>query len=355
MKVGVYLEYSPIELGVKPEEVIGDLEALGTDYLFILTKDTKSRVYFPTEDAHLYFKDRDYYGELVKLAKDRSVSVHAWFCLFQESLENPSPVVKRNPDVVVVNKYGKSAWEEPVWSYVDPKYSTLWVCPSAKVYRDYLKRLMEEVLTRYEVDGIHYDYVRYPEAIEGRYYCYCKRCLAKFKEEYGYTLPSKDVIVLRYYVQIMVENVVEAVKDFSELVHTYNAKTSAYVFTDYPTAIEAIYQDWIGFSKYLDFIVPTLYEVSPTTALKIVGNAVKLTGKPVIPAVYANKVVRRAREGARRWSIERGADYIFKLAEKIKEGGGEGIALFHYATLRGLVEKGLSLEDFEKLKSLKEV
>ncbi|RLE99368.1 MAG: hypothetical protein DRJ59_08045 [Thermoprotei archaeon] len=352
LKVGAYLEFTPVEKGYSPSAIMEDLESLGVSDLFLLTKDTKSWAYYPTEKMNARFGSEDFYGKLVREAKDRGIRVHAWFCLFQESLTDPSPVVKENPDIVVVNKYGKSAWEEPVWSYVDPKYSTLWICPSSKEYRKFLMELMEEVLTRYEVDGIHYDYVRYPEAIEGRYYCYCKRCLSKFKEEYGYELPSKDVIVLRYYVQILVENVTESVRELSELVHSYGGKTSAYVFTDYPTAIEAIYQDWVRFSRYLDFLLPTLYEVSPSFAERLIRNAVELTRKPIMPAVYANKVVRRAREGSRRWSTIRGVEYILRLVESVKRGGGEGIALFHYATLRGLTKYGLSEEDLEKLKHL---
>jgi len=338
-----------------PPEIIGDLETLGVSDLFLLTKDTRSLVYFPTEKAHTRFGGKDPYGELVREAKERGIKIHAWFCLFKEALTNPSLVVKENPDTVVVNRYGKSAWDEPVWSYVDPRYSTLWICPSSGKYRAFLKELMEEALTRYEVDGIHYDYVRYPEALEGRYYCYCRRCLSKFREEYGYELPSRDVIVLRYYVQILVENVTEAVRELSELTHSYGGKASAYVFTDYPTAIESVYQDWIGFSKHLDFLVPTLYEISPGFAEKLIGNAARATGKPLMPALYANTVVRRARPGAKRWSLERGADYILSLAESVKRGGGDGVALFHYATLKGLTEKGLSGEDFEKLKHLRSI
>lgn len=66
--------------------------------------------------------------------------------------------------------------------------------PSHTGYRQYLMPLMREVVENYPVDGIHLDYIRYPEAVEGRHYRYCRRCRKKFKDEYGYELPANDVI-----------------------------------------------------------------------------------------------------------------------------------------------------------------
>ena len=276
LKLGLYMKLDFAKSRKDIKEMIDDLKSLGgVNYVLLLTK-SKQGVCYPSKYADNVYND-ERYKEVVKELKDNSIKVHAWFCLYIEDVKKPSRIVKENPDILIVNKYGKSNLEEPTWSYIKPEYSVYWVCPSSELYRNYLIKLMEEVVTKYDLDGIHLDYVRYPEAIEGRYYCYCKRCLQRFKEEYGYSFPTNDVVKIRYYVTILCENVSNSVKEFSTIAREYGCEISAYVFTDYTTAIEACYQDWPYFSQYLDFIIPTMYEVAPSWMKTLIRRARHVT------------------------------------------------------------------------------
>ena len=338
-KLGIYLVPDFVKSRESVKRLVDDIKTLErVDFVLLLTKSSNGMTYPSQYTKNVCVENPHIYGEMVKALRNLGVETHAWFCLYIESIERPSEIVRNNPDVLLVSKYGKSNLEEPTWSYVKPEYSIYWVCPSAELYREYLKKLMVEVIEKYDVDGIHLDYVRYPEALEGRYYCYCKRCLKRFKEEYGYTFPTNDVIHIRYYVTILCENVSNSVKEFSELAREHGRRISAYVFTDYTTAIETCYQDWPHFSHYLDLLLPTLYEVSPEWMKVLVKRARSVTSKEceITPVIYTNTVVRRAIKGAKRWSVERNAEYILKSIESVKDAGADGIVFYHYSTLFGL-------------------
>lgn len=320
---------------MKAREVVENLKWLGADRMLLLSKDTKGKVLYPSGVAPAKSGVGRTYSDMVDEARDEGISVDAWLCLFPEDMVDVNPIVRKNPDILLVNRYGESNWERPTWSDVDPKYSTFWACPSAEQYVQYLESILREIAGSYRVDGLHMDYVRYPEAVEGRYYCYCHRCLRRFEQEYGYKFPTREVIHIRHYISIMCENVTGTVEKLSNAARGRGLTSSAYVFTDYVTAIESCYQDWPYFSRFLDYIVPTLYEVSPGYAGRMVSRARLVTDPKtkVVPAVYANRVVRRAVAGARRWTLRRGAEYIYEIAESCLEAGAKGIALFHYKTI----------------------
>lgn len=337
-KLGIYLDPNFVKSKEDVKRITDDLRTLEkVDFVLLLTKSSNGTAYSSRYTKNMCVENPRMYGEIVKALRNLGVETHAWFCLYIESVEKPSEIVKSNPEVLLVNKYGKSNLDEPTWSYIKPEYSVYWVCPSAESYREYLKKLMVEVIENYDIDGIHLDYVRYPEALEGRYYCYCKRCLKRFREEYGYTFPTNDVIHVRYYVTILCENVSNSVREFAELAKEYGNRISAYVFTDYTTAIESCYQDWPYFSRYLDFLLPTLYEVSPEWMKVLVERArsVAFDRCKITPVIYTNTVIRRAIKGAKRWTLKRNAEYILESMKSIKEAKADGIVFYRYNTLFG--------------------
>ncbi len=306
---------------------------LGVTRIYLLAKDGDGMVTYRSSIAKSRTRvDFDAFGDITRKAQNEGIQIHAWFCCYIESSQNPSDYLKNHPEALLVNRFGKTNIEEPTWSKVDARYSRYWVCASDPGYRSYLTSLMKEVGENYEVDGIHLDYIRYPEAVEGRYYCYCPRCRDHFKQEYGYELPANDVIKNRYYVSIMCENVSNSVEEFSRLAREMGKKISAYVFTDYVTAIEAAYQDWPYFSKFLDTLCPTTYEVSPDHIRTLVKRAKSVVAGTcsLTPVVLSAPEVVRSREGGRRWSRERTIDYVLSSTKACLDSGAQGVVFFIY-------------------------
>jgi len=330
------------------ERAVSEWVETGVNKIYLLAKRSDGVTYRSRIARSRVEGGFDAFAETVWRAKDAGIGVHAWFCCYIESVREPSEYLRAHLEALLVNRLGKTNLEEPTWSTVDTRYSTYWVCPSHTGYRQYLMSLMREVVENYQVDGIHLDYIRYPEAVEGRYYCYCRRCMEKFKEEYGYELPANDVIKNRYFVSILCENVTDSVREFSSLVHRMGRKTSAYVFTDYVTAIESCYQDWPYFSRFLDFLCPTTYEVSLDHVRTLVHRArsVMHEGCALTPVVLSSPEILRSREGGRRWSSDRTPEYVLSAARACLESGADGVVFFLYDSTPPEVLKSLRTQAF---------
>lgn len=320
---------------------IAECKKMKVNKIFVETKQTDGRLLYPSKKFPNIVSESvgefDSFGAICKAAHKENMTVHAWFVTFNEGYKNPVPIIKEHPEYLIVHRDGKTCEEQPVWSTVDPKYATNWVCPTAKGYRDYLKEMFQEVIDLYNVDGIHLDYIRYPEEVNAREYCYCERCKDIYKKNYGYTLPKNDVIKERYRVTQMCDNVANAVKDFSEFVHSQNKFISAYVFTDYPTAIEAAYQDWPWFSQYLDFIIPTSYEVSPSYIAQSGKRTKAVLDKNCIffPTIYSGPNLRRGEDGGKRW-YKGTPDDIISTFKAWLEQDVEGVVFFTYEKMYDL-------------------
>jgi len=318
------------------DQFIAQCKRLMVNKIFIETKNSKGELLYPSNKFPTARKtgDFDCYGAICDAARKADIATHAWYVVFHEGAENPVPIIKEHPEYLIVNRDGKSNVEQPTWSSVDPKCSTYWVCPTAKGYRDYLKEMMQDVIDRYNVDGIHLDYIRYPEEVDARKYCYCDRCKALFKENYGYTLPANDVIKNRYWVTQMCNNVTNAVIDFADFAHEHNKQISAYVFTDYTTAVEAVYQNWPWFSRYLDFVIPTSYEASPSYIHEMAKRSKAVLNKDcmLFPTVYAAPAVRRSEDGGNRWYKGQPEDVVSTFNAWIEEDV-DGVVFFTYGLM----------------------
>ncbi len=127
-------------------------------------KNTRGRLFFhsdlnPEMIAENY-RDFDPLAAMVRESHAAGIKLHAWLCDFTEGPDNP--VLKKHPEWLMVNAEGKPTTSEFL-SGGRPYYIT-WVSPAQRPgYTDqYLLPLIEEIVRKYDVDGIHHDYVRYP-------------------------------------------------------------------------------------------------------------------------------------------------------------------------------------------------
>jgi len=333
MQIGAYAA-PRLDGETEVAQVVSELKALGLSEIYLLAKQCSLMTY-PSRIAPCVpeAKEWDSFGALTRAATDAGIKVHAWFKLFPELISQPSPIVQEHPEILLVNSDGQSNFEEPTWKSAGQ--SIYWVCPSNELYRSYLCDLMREVLTDYPVSGINLDFVRYPEEVPGRRYCYCERCRSRFKEEYGYTLPSESVVHNRYYVTILCENVTRSVEAFAGVTSELGSELSAYVFTDYTTAIEAVYQDWPAFSQYLNRVHPTLYEVAPAHAGRLVERARRVTFPEceILPVISPVNKIWRGQDGGERWTPQMDASYLLETMDAVLEAGADGIWLYLYEAL----------------------
>ncbi|MGD9518373.1 MAG: family 10 glycosylhydrolase [Armatimonadota bacterium] len=111
--------------------------------------------------------DYDPLGYLVDRCHEKGLQVHAWFV--NGALGAPKalgPLANRT-DWLVHPAPGKTTgW----WDLGNPEV------------REFQKNLMVEVLRKYDVDGVHFDYIRY----SGQVLCFCDHCTAEFRQLHGH-------------------------------------------------------------------------------------------------------------------------------------------------------------------------
>lgn len=145
-----------------------------------------------------------------------------------------------------------------------------WLCPSSPLNRQLQLDALKEVAFNYDVDGIHFDYIRYP----GEESCYCDGCRERFAASYFESTGQKiegdlvkaiksDSGIESAWRQWRCDQITALVREVSEAVRAKkpNIQISAAVFPAYPGIKNSIGQDWgLWVEKgYLDFVCPMNY------------------------------------------------------------------------------------------------
>jgi uncharacterized lipoprotein YddW (UPF0748 family) len=157
-----------------------------------------------------------------------------------------------------------------------------WLCPSHPDNFALERDSLLEVVRQYDVDGIHFDYLRYP----GREACFCAGCRERFEQAAGVTLAHwpEDVLTggnAAQFADGRRDQITRLVRAVSEQAHALkpNIKVSAAVFGGWTTSRDSIGQDtlaWIG-ARYLDFVCPMDYEGDDGKFAELVRMQVALT------------------------------------------------------------------------------
>jgi uncharacterized lipoprotein YddW (UPF0748 family) len=144
---------------------------------------------------------------------------------------------------------------------------TQWLCPSHPDNQRLEIDTMVEVARNYDVDGVHFDYIRYP----GEESCYCDGCRARFEAHLGQTVPDWPEDCHRgplsqQYRDWRCEQINAVVRGTAEQVRAIkpHVKISAAVFSGYPGTKRSIGQDWLLWCRegWLDFVCPMNYTTS---------------------------------------------------------------------------------------------
>jgi len=202
--------------------------------------------------------------QILPLAKAEGLEVHAWMWTMPCNIPD---VVEKHPDWFVVNRLGESSAVKP--AYVN-YYKFL--CPSRSEVWEFIQETVKELSQYSELDGIHLDYIRYPEVIlpvglQRRYniiqdreypqydYCYCDVCQHDFEKETGKNPmklddPSADISWRKF----RYDRITHIVDDILiPVARKQGKKITAAVFPNW----ENVRQRWFGWN--LDGAMPMLY------------------------------------------------------------------------------------------------
>ncbi len=172
------------------------------------------------------------------------------------------------------------------------KARTGWLCPSHPENQQQEIDAMVELATKYGVDGIHFDYIRYPDAGT----CYCKGCRERFETILGEPVSSWPGAVLKEgelrtrWLQFRRDQITRVVSEVHRRIREaeLTTKISAAVLPRWSQQRDSIAQDWSAWCKagYLDFVCPMDYTDSTTQFSAWVGQQKTWAGTtPVYPGI----------------------------------------------------------------------
>jgi uncharacterized lipoprotein YddW (UPF0748 family) len=203
----------------------------------------------------------------------------------------------------------------------------VWLCPSHPVNQQLEIDAMLEVVRNYDVDGVHFDYIRYP----GSHYCFCEGCRTRFAEYAGHAVKKwpedvrKGGCDYEKWLEFRRGNISKVVREVAVQSRKIRGgvKISAAVFRNAASDRDTIGQDWQRWCEegWLDFVCPMDY-IDSTIAFSNVINAQKQSaGKiPLYPGI-----------GLSCWKD--GSNYAVKLCEQIetvRHAGLKGFTVFNY-------------------------
>lgn len=178
----------------------------------------------------------------------RGIEVHAWVVLWKSTHADSSLLDSLSGEgMLQVNLTG----------------DTLpWLCPTDPASIELETALVLEMLERFPLDGVQFDYIRFPNDRS----CYCEGCRARFQEETGLSAGSwPDAVApggsLRdLYSAWRVRRITNALAVLSEAVRQRGIPVSVAVFPDCRDAL-GYGQDWVDWSRrgIVDMIYPMNY------------------------------------------------------------------------------------------------
>lgn len=287
--------------------------------------------------------DFDPLERIIRRAHAQGLEVQAWINVYLvwsagDPPRSPLHVVNAHPDWISVRADGRRLVEMLPEDFEQQKLEGMYLAPGNPAVKRHLREIVREIVTRYDVDGIHLDYVRYPEPGVG----YDGATRTAFEQEYGIdpiqmespTAELLDVVgpdqipdLRGRWLQWKRDQITDLVRDIRRDLDLSgkNVKLTAAVIADQNAAINRHGQDWPAWLRegIVDAVMPMCYAPSTPVVQRQIAAALSI---PTERHVYAGIAMynESARDAAEK----------VRIARKM---GVDGIALFSYDSLVGKV------------------
>lgn len=165
---GIWLHATQVKTPAQADAAIAKIEQARFNAVFLLVWYWGGQAFFNSSLAPLGEGVAPGYDPLAYMIDEchkRHIEVHAWFVNGSAGTAGERKyILSMHPDWAVDDGTGSSSW----YDFAKPDV------------RRYQSDLMIECMRHYNVDGIHFDYIRY-----GPHQCYCQYCQKEFASRYG--------------------------------------------------------------------------------------------------------------------------------------------------------------------------
>ncbi|MFD2742535.1 MULTISPECIES: family 10 glycosylhydrolase [Sphingobacterium] len=225
----------------------------------------------------------DYSARHFQIAKSLGLETHRWMWTMNRGEQD---LLSKHPEYYAVSRSGKSCADQP--PYVN-YYRFL--CPSHPDVPKYLEDKAREQLEKEDIDGLHLDYIRYPDVVlpvnlwqnynidqstelADYDFCYSPFTKAAYLKETGIDIDqvarpeqSPSWRAFRY------EQINRVVNRIAKVAKEYQKPLTAAVFPTPDLARRIVRQDWANWD--LDAVFPMIYHGFYQEPVEWVGQAVK--------------------------------------------------------------------------------
>ncbi|MGJ1367104.1 family 10 glycosylhydrolase [Sphingobacterium spiritivorum] len=279
-------------LSLKPADVIAGISpqhSFSFDYWFWVRpneKDTSAIL----KERYKSWKDAGVVGLLFEnysekhfaIAKEQGLQTHRWMWTMNRGEKE---LLQAHPEWYAVSRSGKSCATDP--AYVN-YYRFL--CPSHPDVPKYLEDKAREQLEKKDVDGLHLDYIRYPDVVlpvnlwqnykldqsselPDYDFCYSKFSKDAFRKETGIDIDKLEYpaqsLSWRSFRYRQINNVVNRI---AEVAKEYHKPLTAAVFPTPDLAKRIVRQDWTNWN--LSAVFPMIYHGFYREPVSWIGEAV---------------------------------------------------------------------------------
>ena len=213
--------------------------------------------------SRIYQEQGDQLAACLAAAKPRGLRVHAWFfCFCTEQCTEDRMAVFRNKGWLLSGEDG---------------HERHWLDPSVPEVRALLVQAARELATRYNVDGIHLDFVRYPDLVG----CLGPTVRKRFEAATGQKYPDwpaemKGGPVRQALIRWRCDRVTDLVSEMRSMLQREGQEKllTAAVYGKYPSCVDAVGQDWEAWLRtgLVDYLLPMDYTEDPAKFAELVAN-----------------------------------------------------------------------------------
>lgn len=185
---GVWVVRHMLRTPASIDRAIATAQEVGADTLFVQVNGRMEAYYDSAllPAAADMAPDFDALAYVIRRAHAEGIQVHAWINAFTAGMltdlpQAPEHVLHRHPDWMTVDQTGRSLWDYS-WQEAQVYVPARMLDPGLPDVQRFVVDVVLEVVDKYDVDGVHLDYVRYPS----RRFGYHPESIGRFVEEHGF-------------------------------------------------------------------------------------------------------------------------------------------------------------------------
>ena len=259
----------------------------------------------------------DPFAFLIREAHGAGIEVHAWLNMLSLSTNENSPLLKKyGPDILTRNLEEKKLLTD---YKIDSQY---FLEPGDPRVRNELVAMVEEIVRTYpELDGIQFDYIRYPDSRPR--YGYTRINMERFKQSTGLKKIREGSRAWNDWKRAQVTELLKRLIQKARAIRP-RIQVSATGCMSYVRAFHEAFQDWPSWVNggLVDFV--TVMNYSPDPVEYAQGNEVaraKITD------------LKKLNIGVPAYKLVRAPEVFEKEFRSCEESGAHLCAVFHYGSL----------------------